>query len=751
MKRLANAFAALLLSAAAMADTPAYLDFSLPMEERVEDALARMTLSEKIAMVHAQSKFCSPGVQRIGIPEVWCTDGPHGIRADVYWDQWIAAGCTNDSIVAFPALTCLAATWNPELAYLYGKSIGEEARYRGKTVLLGPGVNICRTPLGGRNFEYMGEDPLLASRMVAPYVRGVQSNGVAACVKHYALNNHEEERHNTNVIVDDRALREIYLPAFKSAVKDGGAWAIMGAYNLKNDQHLCHNDEMLNGILKGEWGFDGVVISDWGGTHDTMEAVRNGLDLEFGTWTDGMREGVSDAYRMYYLADPYLKLINDGAVGTAELDDKCRRILRMIFRTGMNPSRPFGSVNSEAHYTAARQIAAEGIVLLKNDGGTLPVGPEVKKLLVVGENALKKMTVGGGSSSLKAQRETTPLESLRAYAPEGMEIAYERGYVGDLKTSQDGVDTGQDLSDPRSPEQLAADAAAAALEADLVIFFGGLNKANYNDCESNDRASYSLPYGQDTLIERLAAANPKLVVVNLSGNAVAMPWAGKVPAILQTWYNGSEAGNALVDVLLGRVNPSGKLPMTFYADLGQCAAHAAGEASYPGIKRPGSDIWDTNYAEGIFVGYRATDRAIANAPKKHKKNAAPTFPFGHGLSYTTFSYGDISASSKRMSPDGSVTFSIPVTNTGDREGAETVQLYLSAPKGGVERPVKELKGFAKVRLMPGETKNAEITISANDLAYYDTASRSWKIQPGRYAVHAASSAADTRKSAEIVY
>ena len=447
-KQILISAAAALAAFNASADIPAYLDSSRDIEERVEDALSRMTTAEKVAILHAQSKFSSPGVARLGIRGLWTTDGPHGIRPEVLWDEWDQAGWTNDSCVAFPALTCLAATWNPEMSALYGRSIGEEALYRGKDVLLGPGVNIYRTPLNGRNFEYMGEDPYLASRMVVPYVKGVQDCGVAACVKHYALNNQEVNRHTTNVIVDDRALYEIYLPAFKAAVQEGGAWSIMGAYNYYQDQHLCHNQRMLNDILKGEWGFDGVVISDWGGTHDTAQAIINGLDLEFGSWTNGLSNGSSNAYDNYYLARPYLDMLAKGEADPKTLDDKARRVLRLIFRTSMNTAKPFGSLCSEAHYEAARRIGAEGIVLLKNDKGLLPLPStpgKAARVLVVGENALKMMTVGGGSSSLKVQREVSPLDGIRAAAPEGMTVDFARGYVGDVTGEYNGVTSGQDL------------------------------------------------------------------------------------------------------------------------------------------------------------------------------------------------------------------------------------------------------------------------------------------------------------------
>ena len=723
----------------ATAATPVYLDPSKPLEERVEDALQRMTLEEKVGVLHAQSKFCSRGVQRLGIPELWTTDGPHGIRPEVLWDEWEQAAWTNDSCVAFPALTALAATWNPELAELYGRSLGEEALYRGKDVVLGPGVNIYRTPLNGRNFEYMGEDPLLASRMVVPYIKGLQSNGVAACVKHYALNNNEVNRHTSNVIVDDRTLYEIYLPAFKAAVTEGGAWSIMGSYNLYQNQHGCHNKRLLCDILRDEWGFDGVVISDWGGTHDTAEAVENGLDLEFGSWTNGLTNGRSNAYDNYYLADPYLKMLREGKADMATLDNKVRNVLRLIFRTAMKSDKGFGSLCSDEHYAAARRIGAEGIVLLRNKGNLLPLDPsKPQNILVVGENAVKMMTVGGGSSSLKVQRETSPLDGLRAQAPAGSTVVWERGYVGDPTGEYNGVTSGQDLSESRSADRLIADAADAARRADIVIFVGGLNKATGQDCEDSDRESLALPYNQDAVIEALVAANPRTVVVNVSGNAVAMPWADKVPAILQAWFLGSESGNSLADVIFGHVNPSGKLPMTFPVRLDDVAAHAVGE--YPGTKRADSDIVDIRYNEGVMVGYRWFDT----------KKIRPLFAFGHGLSYTTFGYGKLSADASKIGPDGAMTLSVDVTNTGSRAGAETVQLYISDTKASVKRPAKELKNFAKIYLEPGQTKTVTFTVRPSDLAFFDAGAHAWKAEPGEFRAHVGAASDDIRSSLRFV-
>lgn len=711
---------------------PVYLDETKPIEERVEDALSRLTLKEKVALVHAQSKFSSAGVPRLGIPDFWMTDGPHGIRPEVLWDEWEQANWTNDSCVAFPALTCLAATWNPEMSHLYGKSIGEEARYRNKTVLLGPGVNIYRTPLNGRNFEYMGEDPYLAGRMVVPYVQGVQENGVAACVKHFALNNHEVNRHTTNVIVDDRALYEIYLPAFKAAVQEGKAWAIMGAYNLYKGQHACHNQYLLNDILKGEWGFDGVVVSDWGGVHDTDQAITNGLDMEFGSWTNGLTNGASNAYDNYYLAMPYLQRLQEGKVGTKELDDKVRRILRLAFRTTMNTKRPWGSMLSPEHYEAARRIGEEGIVLLQNQGGLLPIDlAKAKKILVVGENAVKMMTVGGGSSSLKVQRELSPLDGIKQRVGNKAQVVYARGYVGDASGEYNGVVTGQNLKDDRTPEELIAEAVKEAADADYVIFIGGLNKSNNQDCEDTDREGLGLPYGQDNVIQALAKANKNLVVVNISGNAVAMPWVKEVPAIVQDWYLGSEAGSALAAVLMGDVNPSGKLPFTFPVKLEDNSAHVLGE--YTGKRS--NEVIDIKYNESIFVGYRWADK---------QKKVKPLFPFGHGLSYTTFEYGKPTADAKTMQADGKLTVKVTVKNTGDREGQEVVQLYIADKKSSLPRPVKELKGFQKIKLAPGESKEVSFTIEKDALSYFDDAQHAWVAEPGKFEAIIAASAADIK-------
>lgn len=720
----------------ATAQTPVYPDEKEPLEQRVEDALSRMTLKEKINIIHAQSKFSAPGVPRLGIPELWCTDGPMGVRPEVLWDEWEQAEWTNDSCTAFPALSCLAATWNPDMALLYGKSIGEEARFRNKNVLLGPGINIYRTPLCGRNFEYMGEDPYLTSNMAVPYIQGVQSNGVAVCVKHFALNNNEINRHTSNPIVDDRTLYEIYLPGFKAAATEGKAWSFMGGYNLFRGEHASYNPILMNQILKGEWQWDGAVISDWGAVHNTRMAVTGGLDMEFGSWTDGLTEGASNAYDNYWLANPYLKGIQDGIYTEKELNDKVRRVLRLTFRTAMNSKKPWGSMVSDEHKVACRKIGEEGVVLLQNNTGLLPIDlSKVRRIAVIGENAIKMMTVGGGSSSLKAKYEITPLDGLKKRIGNQAEIIYARGYVGDTAGEFNGVKTGQNLQDNRSAEELKAEAIRVAKNADVVLFIGGLNKSEHQDCEGIDRETMELPYNQNELIMEMFKANENLVVVNISGTGVAMPWKDQVHSILQAWYLGSETGNTLASVLLGDVNPSGKLPYTYYSSLDQCGAHKLGEyPGHKGIDALGNEVFDIPYNEGIFVGYRFID----------KNRLKPTFPFGHGLSYTTFEYGKAEADRKIMEKNEKLVITVPVTNTGSRAGAEVIQLYIRDLKSSLPRPVKELKGFCKVVLQPNETKQVSFTITAEELAYFDDAKHQWVAEPGKFEALVAASSADIR-------
>ena len=456
--------------------------------------------------------------------------------------------------------------------------------------------------------------------------------------------------------------------------------------------------------------------------------------MEFGSWTNGLSNGASNAYDNYYLADPYLKLIHEGKVGTKELDDKVRRILRLAYRTTMDRNRPYGSLCSEAHFAVARRIGEEGIVLLQNRNDLLPIDlNRAKRIAVIGENAIKMMTVGGGSSSLKVKYELSPLDGIRKRVGDQAEVIYARGYVGDPNGEYNGVKSGQDLEDSRSPEELIAEAVAVAKEADYVIFIGGLNKSAHQDCEDADRKELGLSYGQDKVITALVKANKNLIVVNISGNAIAMPWVKEVPAIVQAWYLGSEAGSAIASVLTGDVNPSGKLPFTFPASLQDVGAHKLGE--YPGTPRSdGSPIVDQKYNEGIFVGYRWVD----------KEKTKPLFSFGHGLSYTTFAYGKAVADKKVMGQDEMLTITLPVTNTGSREGSEVIQLYISDLKSSLPRPVKELKGFSKVKLAPGETREVTFTIGKEALSFFDDTRHEWVTEPGKFEAWIGASSTDIR-------
>ncbi len=706
---------------------PVYQDESKPLDDRVEDALSRMTLQEKVNMIHAQGKFSSAGVPRLGIPDLWMSDGPHGVRAEINWNDWGYSGRTNDSITAFPALTALAATWNPDLSFAYGNALGEEALYREKDVMLGPGVNIYRTPLNGRNFEYMGEDPYLASVLVVPYIKGMQQNGVAASVKHFALNNQELWRGHIDVNLSDRALHEIYLPAFKSAVIDGDSWTIMGAYNKIRGQHACHNEMLLNKILKGDWGYKGVVVTDWGGAHDTREAALYGLDLEMGSYTNGLTSESEFTTDDYYLANPYIEMLQKGEVPMSTLDDKVRRMLRLNFQTAMKRNKPLGSIATAEHYAVAEEIGNEGIVLLKNapvgkkGPRLLPLNPDVKSILVVGDNATRDLMKGGGSSELKVKDNVTPLEGLRAVY--GDKVKYAQGYRAGKPMYAHVEEIPQSVQD-----SLRAEAVAMAKDADVVIFIGGLNKNHLQDCEAGDREEYALPFGQPQLIRELSTVNPDIVVVLLSGNAVEMPWAKDVPAIVQGWYLGSMAGRSIANVISGKVNPSGKLPFSFPVRLEDNGAHSFGAIAYPG------DSIREEYLEDILVGYRW-----------HDTRKIPAFyPFGHGLSYTDFKYGKAQASAKTIGDGENLTISIPVTNTGKVEGKEVVQLYISDESASVLRPLKELKGFEKISLKPGEEKTVKFTVKPDDLKFYDDKTGDWRAEPGKFKAYIGSSSTDIR-------
>lgn len=731
-----------------------YQDPKAPVEERVKDALSRMTLHEKIQVLHAQSKFTSAGVPRLGIRQLNMDDGPHGVREELEWNTWSPARWTNDSVVAFPSLTCLAATWNRDLSRRYGHSLSEEFAFRGKDILLGPGVNIQRTPMNGRAFEYCGEDPFLAGEIVVPYIKAAQQNGIACCLKHFCLNDQETDRFGVNVNVSERALHEIYLAPFKRAVEKAGVWSIMGAYNFWNGTHMCHNDALINGILKKKWGFDGALISDWGGTTDTWQAATGGLDIEMGSFTDGKLKEAEFGYKDYYMADKLERLVNEGKIPMSIIDDKVSRVLRTIFRTSMNPNKVIGSLCSEAHYEVCRQIGEEGIVLLKNDKvgkkkdpATKPLLPlditKYKKILVVGDNATRSLTQGGGSSELKTLRDISPLEGLRSLLSDNQRqqtIDYAPGYYAG-RALYDKVDP----LDPARQEMLKQEALEKAKDADLIIFVGGLNKNNRQDCENSDRESYDLPYGQSELISALAQIQPRIIVVTFGGNPYAMPWINEVPALLHCWYLGSEAGTALTNVLTGKVSPSGKLPVTFAQKLEDYPFARFGKEAWPGItgvkaepnsagEIPKSQVY---YKEDVFVGYRGFE----------KYKTKPLFPFGFGLSYTTFEYDGIKASRE----GSSIFVNITVRNTGNMTGKETVQVYVSAPKNKqIEKPAKELKAFAKTRqLKPGEAQDLRIEIDIDDLASWNEGSHEWQTDSGTYTILLGASSSDIRGKAIV--
>lgn len=680
------------------------------MDKKIEEIIKQLTLKEKLDMCHAQSKFSSKGVARLGIPELWMSDGPHGVRAEIEWDTWNHAQWTNDSCTAFPALTCLAATFNPDLSYKYGKAIGQEARYRKKDVLLGPGVNIYRTPLNGRNFEYMGEDPYLASKMVVPYIHGVQENGVAACVKHYVLNNQEHWRDHINVELSDRALYEIYLPAFKAAVQEGKVWSIMGAYNQFRGQYCCHNELLVNKILKKDWAFDGTLITDWGATHNTKQAALYGLDIEMGTGTDGLTSSSKNAYDNYYLANPLRKMIENGEIEESVVDDKVRRILRLMFRTSMNKSRPFGSMNSQEHFDIAREIAQEGIVLLKNEDNFFPIDPKTTKTIaIIGENATKVMTLGGGSSELKTIHEISPLQGFQERFTNA-NILHAMGYSSGPSVY------GRVIPSKLNAKSLRSQAVKIASQADMVLYVGGLNKNHHQDCEGDDRLQFELPFEQEKLLSEILKVNKNTALILVSGNAVEMPWISKVKAIAQVWYLGSEAGHAIADIISGDVNPSGKLPFTFPVKLEDNAAHSFGKLSYPG------DGKNQEYKEDILVGYRWHDT----------KNIKPLFEFGFGLSYTNFDITNTSSDKNTYHSNDTISISCEIKNTGKVDGKETIQIYAKDKSSSVLRPSKELKGFKKINLRAGESKTIQIKIPVKKLSFFDDTKMNWKLEKGEF-------------------
>lgn len=721
--RLAPLLLCVLAGSALGADIPRYLNRALPTEARIDDLLGRLTLDEKIGLVHANGLFRSGGVERLNIPYLWTDDGPQGVREDVGLNSWSAAGRTDDFATALPPGLTIAATWDPALAEEGGQVIGQEACIRGKNVLLGPGINIIRTPLCGRNYDYYGEDPWLSGRMAVGYIRGLQEEDTVACVKHFALNNQETARGTVSVEVDERALREIYLPAFEASIKEGGAMAIMSAYNKFRGVYCSQNEVLLDQILKQEWGFRGGVISDWGGVHETAGPAAVGVDLEMGS---------RPPYSHFFLADAYEAGIKAGTYPVATLDDKVRRDLRMLFASGAIDGRKPGSINTAAHLDVARRIAEGGMVLLKNEGGILPLDPaRVHSVAVIGQNAVRTFAAGGNSAGVKAFREITALDGIIARAGAAMNVVYSEGYkqpeAKNLSAEDNAGVKRTVLSDASLAERQALRdrAVAAAKASDVVILVAGLTHRAHADDEGTDRVDLSLPAGQAELIAAVTAANSRTVVVLIDGSPIEMPWLAQVPAVLQAWYAGSEAGPALAAVLFGDVNPSGKLPCTFPKALADTPAAQGGPAAYPGVNGV------VHYDEGLLVGYRWYDT----------KAVEPLFPFGFGLSYTTFKYSNLRVESVG---NAAATVQCDVTNTGSRPGAEVVQLYVHDGHASVPRPAKELKVFSKVLLAPGETKTVVLKLDPRSFAFYAPEKHGWSVEAGDYGLLVGSSSRDIR-------
>ena len=691
--------------------------------------LTKMTLEEKIAMIHAAGLFRTGEVSRLEIPSLTMSDGPSGVRQEFQNDAWIPDGNDMDRVSWLPSNTCLCSTWNPALARKFGEVLGEEARGRGKDVILAPGINIKRTPLCGRNFEYMSEDPVLTGKMAVPLIQGIQSYDVAACVKHFALNNQELDRLSVEVEVDEKTLHEVYLPAFYAAVTEGDSYSIMGAYNRYDGSFCCESHKLLQTILRDEWNYDGVAISDWGGVHHTEETALHGVDIEMSVTSD---------FDNYKLADPLLQAVREGRIPEEVIDEKVSRILTLMDRLHIGDSdRKKGSTNTPEHRQIIQEIAEEAIILLKNDRGHLPLSKDCRRILVVGDNAKRTHAAGGGSAEIKALYDISPMLGLRMLLGGDVVIDWLPGYYIDNEEHVKGevdwqanslevdytTDGGNKLFEREiapKREELLSQVRKAAPDYDEVIFIGGLNHAF--DVEGFDRRNLVLPYGQNAVIETLADITPNLTVVLIGGGAVEMPWADKVHALLQTSYCGMNGGCALARILFGDINPSGKLAETYPI----CLADTPTEHyhSYPGDLQPSAHRY-TVYAEGPMIGYRYY--TTTGVPVR--------FPFGHGLSYTDFTLREIShqVHAAASAEDTALTVTALLANTGNLDGKETLQLYIGTPEEG--QPHKILKNFKKVSLAAGEEKKVSLTLRQKDLMVYSTEINTFHLLPGEYRLY----------------
>ena len=749
MRRFFYLAAALFVAAACGTSEQAPVDPLTAHEAEIDEIIAQMTLEEKVEMLHSKTNMSSAGVPRLGIADINYADGPFGIREEGQPNGFMSAGWKLDSATFFPTGSALAATWSGDLAYKYGTGMGKEARLRGKDVILGPAVNIQRLPVGGRTYEYLSEDPALSALLALEYTKGVQDQGTAVCIKHFAVNNQETNRGSVNVIIDERTLREIYLKPFERAIREGGAMSVMPAYNKVNGDYCSENEHLLNEILREEWGFKGMTVSDWGGTHSTMGAMLHGLNVQM-TGSN-------------YLGQPVIDSIATGALTEAQVDEKVRQILRVRYAIEAVPEDVANTVMTSQPecQKIALEVAEKAIVLLKNDG-VLPIKPEVKKIAVIGQNAVLKVQSGGMGAGVKALYEVTPLEGILKRAGEGVEVVYAPGYKnypgfrwGPAPAESNPLEAAA-INEPADPK-LLAEAVALAKEADLVIFFGGTNKSI--ETEGSDRKDIKLPCGQETVVQALYAANPNLVSVLISGGPTDLQVLEPVsPAIVQGWWHGTEGGTALAEVLFGDIAPSGKLPFTFPRKLEDSPAYALG--NFPDPNGAGGDLFtlmfredvlkmspeerqkfidslpkpESHYTEGSLVGYRWFDT----------KEIAPMYAFGHGLSYVDFSYGELSASAA----DG-VKVSFTLKNEGAMPADEVVQLYVHRVDATVEWPAKELKAFQRVSLAAGESKTVTLQVALDDLRYWNVEKNAWDLEHGKLQILVGSASDDIRQTAEV--
>ena len=716
-------------------------------DDKINEIISQMTLEEKVEMLHSKTNMSSEGVPRLGIQDIKYTDGPFGIREE-NGDGFRPLGWKLDSATYFPTGSALAATWSTELARKNGWAMGKEGRLRGKDIILGPAINIQRLPVGGRTYEYLSEDPVLAARLSVEYTLGSQEAGTAVCLKHYALNNQETNRGSVNVIADERTMREIYLKPFEAAVKEGGAMCVMPAYNKVNGYYCSENAHLNNDILRGEWGFKGMTVSDWGGTHSTMGAALGGLCVQM----------TGDNYFGQALIDS----VRNGALPESIVDDKVREILRLRFAIEPVPEDVANTVMTSQPETQriAYEIAQKSIVLLKNETGSLPIAKDVRKIAVIGQNAVLSTAAGGIGAGVKTLYEISPLEGISKRAAEaGMEVTYAPGYRSyKMRWGAQGPLGPLEAASPADPAdpQLLAEAVALAKDADMVIFFGGTNKSI--ETEGSDRKNIDLPHGQNEIVKALHEVNPNVVTVIISGGPSDLrtidPYS---PAIVQGWWNGMEGGTALAEVLFGDIAPSGKLPFTFPLKLEDSPAYATG--SFPG-NRAGEDLFTlryrldatgytreqieeyianlpdpvSEYKEGILVGYRWYDT----------KDVPVMYAFGHGLSYVDFEYGPLACRQKK--DKFMVTFNLK--NAGDMEADEVVQLYVRRKDSKVERPLKELEAFDRIALKAGETKKVTLEFPASELAHWDTDTNDWVLEPGKIEILVGSASDDIRQTIE---